>query len=218
MRANIVALDALVRDTGIVSEFSVAHSFADVGIVILEGLLHDFVHVLPVTEGFQIGISRGHVITQGPGQSVLFGFLDALDLVLPFPLCFLCNALCARFVGIALCIPVQISSSLPSADRRHKRMAQVVLAVGGRLYIRPLEIATATPGALLPDSSEQVHSKFGFGLLAQMKVEAEVEVGVEARKRYGFGFRFGLDWMGSVAFKTIQPACGRNCKQPQHQQ
>ena len=86
-------------------------------------------------------------------------------------------------------------------------MAQVVLPVRGRLYIRPLEIATATPGALLPDSGEQVHLEFKFGPLAWMAVEA--------MKTYGFGFRFGLVWIESgwrrnVALEIIQPACGRD--------
>jgi hypothetical protein len=65
--------------------------------------------------------------------------------------------------------------------------------VGGRLYIRPLEIAAPTPGTLLPHSREQVHLKFGFGPLAWMAVEVEVEVEEEAMKRDGFGFRFGVD-------------------------
>jgi hypothetical protein len=121
--ADIVSLNALVRDTGVISKFSVSHPLADIGIVIFDGLLYNLVHVFPVTEGFQIGIFRGDIVTQGPCQGVLFGLLDALDLVLPFPLCFFCKALCACFVGVAFCIPVQISSSLPSADRRHKRVA-----------------------------------------------------------------------------------------------
>jgi hypothetical protein len=189
---DMISLNALAGDAGVVTKFSVSHPFADVGIVIFDSLLHNLVHIIPVAKGFQIGIFRGHIITQGPCQGVLFGFLDALDLVLPFPFSFFCKAFCACLVSVALCIPVQISSSLPSADGRHKRVTQVVLSVGGRLYIRPLEIATATPRALLADSREQVHLKFEFGPLARLAVEVGMEVEVEAMKMHETGFRFGF--------------------------
>jgi hypothetical protein len=81
--------------------------------------------------------SLRHGQTHGSQHGILFSlfqlallFLDALSL------CFL-------GVGIALCIPVQITTLLPAADRGHERVAQVVFALRIAFDIFPLEVGAA---------------------------------------------------------------------------
>jgi hypothetical protein len=46
-------------------------------------------------------------------------------------------------VNITFRIPLEVSALLPAAYRGHYRMAQVVLAMGGTLNVRPFELGAA---------------------------------------------------------------------------
>lgn len=86
-------------------------------------------------------------------------------LLLPFPLL-------RRQLGIVgFGVPAQIFVLLPTPDRSHERVAQVVFAVGGGFDFVPAEVHAAA-GAGLADGLEEVHGccageeKFGWGCRA----------------------------------------------------
>ena len=116
------------------------------------GLLDHFVHVLAVAEWLIVRVgSIWYRKTKCSGKGVLFSLLDPLDFLSSLPCSlFLLGLPVLRTRIVAFSIPAEIPALLPSADRRHQRVAQIVISTGRRLDIAPFEIACAASGAFLP--------------------------------------------------------------------
>jgi hypothetical protein len=97
----------------------------------------------PFSQRCQIGVvSFRHWQAHGCEHGV---FLCLLQLAL-----FLLDARSLRFFrfGVALCVPREVFVLLPAPDRRHERVAQVVLALRIVLDVFPFELGAAAAAAM----------------------------------------------------------------------